>query len=148
MIKPSGSDAASSKLSSAGMWAIGPLSRTQVYSACAPEPLTPKTRSPGANSVTADPTASTSPANSIPGIGRFGPAEPREDAAEERRRVAVAAVRAVDRRRAHPDEDLVVLGNGTLDVLEPQDIRRPVPVADDRSHGVTTTLARAWPSPM
>ena len=53
------------------MCANAPLSRTQTNSACAPAP-TPKTRSPTSNSVTAAPTASTSPANSSPRIFRFG----------------------------------------------------------------------------
>ena len=63
------------------MCATAALSRTQTNSACAPEPLTPKTRSPASNLETAAPTASTSPANSVPGIlylGRRRPVKYRE----------------------------------------------------------------------
>ena len=63
-----------------GMCATRPASRTQTYSAFEP-PRTPKTRSPGANSFTSAPTASTSPANSRPAIlclGRRKPAMNRQ----------------------------------------------------------------------
>src|SRR2546423_6360832 len=65
---PSQTGAASSKVIPGGMCAIRPLSRRHMNSACAPNPipLLPKTRSPTANSRTAAPTASTSPANSVP----------------------------------------------------------------------------------
>jgi hypothetical protein len=46
MHAPSQTAAASSKLMSAGLWAIGELSRLQASSACAPNPPMPKTRSP------------------------------------------------------------------------------------------------------
>ena len=75
MLVPSESAAASSKLNPAGMWASAPASRTQTSSAFAPE-RRPKTRSPTANSVTAPPTASTSPASSMPTIRRFGARSP------------------------------------------------------------------------
>ena len=56
----------------AGMCATGLASRMHVNSAWAPALVTPKTRSPTSNSVTAPPVASTTPANSIPGIRCFG----------------------------------------------------------------------------
>src|ERR1700682_1221174 len=65
---PSHIGAASSKLMPAGICAIRALTGIARYSACAPNlsPVVPKTRSPTANSVTAAPAASTSPANSVP----------------------------------------------------------------------------------
>jgi hypothetical protein len=74
MIAPSQTAAASAKLMLPGMVASDACSRTQTYSACVPKrpALTPKTRSPTANSLTAAPIASTSPASSVPRIGLFG----------------------------------------------------------------------------
>jgi len=72
---PSQTAAASSNVMPAGMGARKPVSRTQTYSACAPL-LMPNTRSPTAKSVTAEPTASTSPASSRPRILRFGRRSP------------------------------------------------------------------------
>ncbi len=72
---PSALPAASSKLRLDGLRAITPDSRTQTYSAFAP-PLIPKTSSPAAKRVTAEPTSSTTPANSIPAIVRFGRTSP------------------------------------------------------------------------
>ncbi len=63
--EPSGTAAASSELSPAGLWAITPLSRTVTSSAFAPRE-TPNTSSPTRNSVTAAPTSSTVPASSEP----------------------------------------------------------------------------------
>ena len=84
--------------------------------------------------MTAAPTASTSPANSMPRIRRFGRRRP-----VKKRLMNGFALRSpqsvrVDRRRVDPDEDLVVLRDGPLDVCEAQDVRRPVPVVDDCSH--------------
>src|SRR5919197_4615573 len=75
-LAPSQTAAASSKVIPAGLCASGALSRMQTNSAWAPDPLTPKTWSPTSNSVTAAPTASTSPANSMPRIFRFGRRRP------------------------------------------------------------------------
>ena len=72
MHAPSQMAAASSKLIAAGMWVTAPAARTLTNSAFAPWPCTPKTRSPTANSVTMEPTASTSPANSMPSVLHFG----------------------------------------------------------------------------
>jgi hypothetical protein len=57
------------------LWAITPSSGTHTYSAFEP-PLIPKTSSPGAKPLTAAPTCSTTPANSIPATGRFGRVNP------------------------------------------------------------------------
>src|SRR5438067_10202677 len=76
---PSQTGAASSKVIPAGMCAIRALSRMHMNSACAPKlsPLVPKTLSPTANSRTAAPTASTSPANSVPRTRCFGRRRPK-----------------------------------------------------------------------
>ncbi len=76
MLTPSQTAAASSKVMPAGLCATAALSRTQTNSACAPKPLTPKTSSPTSNSLTAAPTASTSPASSMPRILRLGRRQP------------------------------------------------------------------------
>src|ERR1700737_5615268 len=71
---PSQIGAASSKLIPAGICAIRSLARIVRNSACAPNlsPVVPKTGSPTANSLTALPTASTCPANSVPRIRCLG----------------------------------------------------------------------------
>ena len=73
---PSQTAAASSKDTFAGMVVIGARSGRHRYSACAPmwSALTPNTRSPGAKPVTSAPTASTTPANSVPSTGSAGEA--------------------------------------------------------------------------
>ena len=75
---PSQTAAASSKETLSGMAAIGAPSGRHRYSACAPmsTALTPNTRSPGANPLTSAPTASTTPANSVPSTGCFGRSQP------------------------------------------------------------------------
>jgi hypothetical protein len=40
-----------------------------------------------------------------------------------------------------PDADLAVLGDRRLDVFQPQDLGRPVPVVDDGSHEPHCTAA-------
>jgi hypothetical protein len=73
--------------------------------------------------------------------GQFGAEDPPprpeqtgEHPGDERLGLAHSAVGPVDRRGVDPDQDLVVLGYRPLDVLDPQDVRRPVPVADNRLH--------------
>jgi hypothetical protein len=39
-----------------------------------------------------------------------------------------------------PDEDLVLLGDGSLDVFQSKNLRRPVPVADHCSHWLSASL--------
>jgi hypothetical protein len=75
MLAPSQTAEASSKVMAAGLCASAPRSPMQTYSACAPD-RRPKTSSPTANSVTAAPTASTSPASSLPRMFRFGRSKP------------------------------------------------------------------------
>src|SRR5205823_5272344 len=76
---PSQTGAASSKVIPAGMCAIRALTLIEMNSACAPNPipLLPKTPSPTANSLTAAPTASTTPANSVPRTRCFGRRRPK-----------------------------------------------------------------------
>src|SRR6266446_1551152 len=98
---PSQTAAASSKLTSRGLCAIRALSRMQMNSAYAPNlnPLVPKTWSPTPNSLTAAPVGVTS-----------------------------RAVRPGDRHGANLDEDLVLHRDRPLDLLESQNVWRPVPV--------------------
>src|SRR5207253_2619784 len=42
-----------------------------------------------------------------------------------------------------PDQDLVVLGDRPLDVFEPQDLRRPIPVVDNCPHYAANLTAFA-----
>ena len=63
---------------------------------------------------------------------------------------AKPAVGPGDRRGVDPDEDLVVLGHRPLDLFEPQNLRRPVPVVDDCSHAVhflSSVRGRRWIGP-
>jgi hypothetical protein len=135
---PSGTAAASSNVMPVGLRASGALSGRQTNSAWAPAvlALTPKTWSPTSNSVTAGPTASTSPASSVPGIFRFGRRRPVRKAADEVLGAAETRIRPIDRRGVDLDEDFVVLGYGPLDLFEPQNLGRPVPFVDDRFHSV------------
>src|SRR5712691_10104122 len=133
---PSQTAAASSKLMPAGLCAIRALSRMQMNSAYAPNlnPLLPKTWSPTANSLTAAPTASTSPASSLPRIRCFArrmPEMERYGQAATSIGFTSRAVRPGDRCGVDLDEDLVLFGYRPLDVFEPQDVRRPVPIVDN-----------------
>ncbi len=67
-LTPSQTPAASTQDRFGGLCATAPRSRTVRNSACAPDGTIPKTSSPGANSLTAAPTASTVPENSMPRI--------------------------------------------------------------------------------
>ena len=60
--------------------------------------------------------------------------EPGEEPPDEGARATDVAVGLRDRRRANPDEDLVVGRDGRLDLVDPQDVRRPVAVVDDGPH--------------
>src|SRR6202011_4503698 len=71
-----GTDAACSKLRLLGLETTAPSRLTQMYWARAPA-LTPKTSSPGTNSVTFTPTASTVPEKSDPGIVFLGLRSPK-----------------------------------------------------------------------
>ena len=78
------------------------------------------------------------------------PAEAGYEAADEVLGATKAGVGARDRRRPDLDEHLVVSGDGLLERLDSQDLRRPVPVVDDCSHeplpsSVRTTFPVFWP---
>ena len=68
------------------------------------------------------------------------PHETGDEAADELLGAAKPGVRPSDGRRVDPDEDLVVLGHRPLDLLEPQNLGRPVPVVDDCSHAFTSQV--------
>ena len=117
----------------------------QVNSACAPEPLTPKTSSPTSNSVTAAPDCLDHSGELAAEDPPLRPQETGEEAADEVLGAAEPTVRPVDGRGVDPDEDLVVLGHRPLDLLEPQDLGRAVPVVDDRSHALTSQVrGKRW----
>ena len=69
-----------------------------------------------------------------------GSSQPEHEPPEERARTAHVAVRLRDRRGVDANENLVVLGSRSLDLLESQDGRRPVPVVDNRSHDFASPL--------
>src|ERR1700683_674872 len=62
------------------------------------------------------------------------PEEAEKDTEEERLCTPMPAVRSVDRRGMDPDEDLVGLGDGLVDLGEMLDVRRAVPLVDGSSH--------------
>jgi hypothetical protein len=67
----------------------------------------------------------------------LGPSQPVEETGDERLAGAVVGVGAVDCARANPDQQLVIRRNGTLDLLDSQDLGRPVPIAD---HGLDAPI--------
>jgi len=71
------------------------------------------------------------------------PAQTDEEADEEGMGAAPAAVGAVDSGRVDLDEDLIVFGDGLLDLLEALHLRRAIAVVDHRSHGQTSFLRLA-----
>ncbi len=137
MLAPSQTAAASSKVMPVGMGAIAALSGMQTYSACRAEAL-------DAEDVVADLELGDGGADGLDLAGELDaedpvlrPAKAGEEAGEERLRAAPAAVRPVDRGGVDLDEDLVVFRDRPLDLFEPQYLRRPVPVVDNRSHAFT-----------
>jgi hypothetical protein len=67
---------------------------------------------------------------------RLRPPPATDSALDERRGAAPGAVVAVDRRGMDPDQDLVGHGYRTLDLLDPQELGRAVPVQDDSPHAL------------
>ena len=137
MIPPSQTAAASSKLIAAGLCATAALSRAQTYSAWAPgldaEDLVAGLERRDGRAHGLDHACELA-AEDRP----LRPQEAGEDAGEERVRGAPAAVRPVHGRGADPDQDLVLVRHGLLDVGEPEHVRRSVPVVDDGSHVLTS----------
>ena len=62
-------------------------------------------------------------------------------AGHERRSFSQRAVGPAHRGCVDPDPDLVVLGHWRLDVFEPEDIGRSVPIVDHGSHEPHSTAA-------
>src|SRR6266536_2973065 len=89
---------------------------TPTYSAKPPCLSIANTASPGRNSVTSLPTASTCPAMSAPKTAAH-------QAPDVRLASHVVPVIGVDGGGAHPDQHLVVAGHGLVDVRELQDVR-------------------------
>ena len=90
--------------------------------------------SPGLNRVTPAPTASTTPATSMPTRGFLGARRPEEQAGEARPRPEPVEVRPVDRRRLDADEHLVLRRGRTGDVADSHDVRRAISLTDRRLH--------------
>ena len=88
-----------------------PLSRTQTSSAWAPE-RTPKTRSPSSNSLTAAPTASTSPANSSPRTLPLRSKQPGDEPADEELGAAKPGIGPRDGGCVHLTRTSSSLGTG------------------------------------
>ena len=129
--------AASVNVSPAGFltsWAAG----TATYCAKAParSQVDPSTSSPGTRSVTRPPTASTTPATSLPRTARFGRRSPEAQAADVRHSGDGGPVRGVDTGGPHPDQDVVGADRRHGDLFEPEHpLRRAVAVLDDGTHG-------------
>ncbi len=66
-----------------------------------------------------------------------GAAQPREEPHDEGLRRSESAVRPVDRRRVHPDEERIGPDSRHLDVLDMHDLRRAVARRDGRPHSRT-----------
>src|SRR5207247_2402647 len=132
----------------AGFGTTARSSGTQSYSAKAPL-LAPNTSSPGRNCVMSLPTASTvadSCADCCDLSGQLTAenrplrsAETAEEPGDDRLGSAPLAVCPVDRRGVNLDQYFVVLGYRPLDVLESQNVRRPIPVVDNCSHAFTSS---------
>src|SRR5690606_38297978 len=88
------------------------------------------------NEVTPSPTASTSPANSLPRTLAFGRRTPLNNLMK---RVWLRGMRSPSGSRSSrgPDEQLTVLGNGLVDLHHPNDVRWAVPGMNRRLHGST-----------
>jgi hypothetical protein len=65
------------------------------------------------------------------------PAEPGEEAPEDRRSRPRVPIGLGDRAGADRDQDLVVLGHGPLDLFDSEDLRRPVAILDYGFHALT-----------
>ena len=128
-----GSAAACSNVRLAGFGATL-SSAAHAYSAKAPR-TKPNTSSPGCSPCTFAPTASTTPAASLPTTGIFGLVSPipmsRATYGSPRSDVPVGRVEGGG---VHPDQHVVGSDLGQVDVHQPQRVRRPEPFLDDRLH--------------
>ncbi|MNY39126.1 hypothetical protein D3C86_1737960 [compost metagenome] len=107
MLPPNEIAAASSKLTPAGRWTSAPSSAMVRYSAWQPipKPDDANTASPTLNFVTALPTASISPASSVPRIGWRGPNIPNTGRAKRPNPAGILRERA----RQSPEETVLAL---------------------------------------
>src|SRR3990172_165432 len=126
---PSQTAAASSNVMPDGLCASTPASRTHTYSPFPPPPDAGP-RGPARPAAPRQLHAEDLPLRS---------AETGEDPREERMGSAQAAVAPGDCRGVDLDEDLVLLRDGPPDLLEAQDLRRPVSVVDNSSHVFTSS---------
>jgi hypothetical protein len=62
------------------------------------------------------------------------PPEALEEAGDKRRAGTSVSVGAIDRARVDLDEQLSFLRDGTLDLLDPEDVGRAVAIGDDGFH--------------
>ena len=139
-LAPSQTAAASSKLMSAGlMRQRARLAQADVLRVGPEARAVPEHRVADLERRTAGPTASTSPASSTPSVRQPRPSEPADEPTHDRSAGRAWVSDWVTVARADPDEDLVVLRDRLLDLLDPEDLRRPVPVLDDGSH-----VAASW----
>ncbi len=99
MSAPKGTDAASANGMPGGIGETAAVSAIARYSAFAPRSPMPNTRWPGRKRETSAPTASTTPANSMPGIGWRGPTMPKASRSGSRKMASARSPRS----RASPE---------------------------------------------
>src|SRR4051794_39734370 len=73
--------------------------------------------------------------------GRSWPPKPEDQPPEERAGATRVRVCLRNRGRSDADEDLVVLRDAALDLVDPEDARRPVPILDDGLHASHRSVA-------
>src|SRR5215470_16260814 len=95
------------------------------------------TASPARKRVTFFPTAATSPAASVPRIGRRG----------RKNQAPRSPVGRRDGRRTHPDQDLVVLRRRRRHVADAHHLRRAVPLVDRSAHALSSCAIRGRAAP-
>ena len=69
--------------------------------------------------------------------------QPQRETPEHRRGGAGMGIGLRHGGRTHPDEDLVVLGRGAIDLRDPEHLRWPVAILDDGPHASPTVARRA-----
>ena len=94
----------------------------------------PNTSSPGWNSVTSLPTASTRPATSPPTVVLLGLAQTAAERADEVRAGHAVPLDRVDGSRVDAKQHLVVLDRRHVDVAQLEHVGQAVPLVDDRLH--------------
>ena len=69
-------------------------------------------------------------------------AEPEDETPQEQIGPTNVGIGLRDRAGSDPDEDLVVLRDGSLDLFDPEDLRRPIAVLDHGFHACTVPPCR------